>query len=114
MKLSNWQKKAKHQDHKQALKKAQGKTCKKCGACCKVLYFEKPNLSADMRAYYNYHKGVKVITYEGKTLVEVKEPCQHLTADNLCNIYNNKPHVCEVAYNQKRAGYVFPKGCAFE
>ena len=48
--------------------------CKRCGLCCKNI--------KNIPELKDYHNGDGV--------------CVHLTHDNLCEIYNNRPDICDV------------------
>ena len=54
--------------------------CKRCGACCRHV-----DLIAEMK---NFNRGDGV--------------CKHLTADNLCAIYAERPPICNGEYVYKK------------
>ena len=88
-------------------------TCKRCGACCKIVAFDLPGLK-DEPDYINYYKtrGFKV---EGDRII-VPTRCPHLTADNLCDINDTKPIQCKQwdGKNDKREGVYIPPECQNE
>lgn len=107
-------KKQKRQERLKAMKMSEGKECKKCGACCEVMDFEIAPPTPDLERYYNIHENTRVTRREGRTYVEIRNTCKHLTADNLCGIQETKPDICRLAYNKKREGVIFMEGCAFK
>ena len=62
--------------------------CKKCGQCCY------------MRIGVN------------GMIIETNTKCEHLTSENLCDIYEDRPSWCLSAKDMKNMG-VLPKNCGY-
>ena len=60
-------------------------TCKQCGSCCKILGSHRPLKEEDRLLLQIFDRGDGV--------------CEHLTEDNLCNIYETRPEICKVDIN---------------
>jgi uncharacterized cysteine cluster protein YcgN (CxxCxxCC family) len=63
--------------------------CKKCGECC-------------FKHFYG----------EGKVL-KTKEKCKHLTKENLCSIYDNRPEWCLTGEQMKNLN-LLPHNCGYQ
>lgn len=115
MKYVSKEKQQKRLDKKEARRLAKGKECKKCGECCKALYFHIPDLTSDIKYYYMIHENTTVEYYNGKAFVRIEARCRQLTSDNLCEIHDKgKPFVCRNGYSKTRKNVVFMEGCAFK
>jgi len=90
------------------------KHCNKCGKCCRGFHITTALLSKDLLAYYNYHEGVEVIQKNGKLMLRIHARCLHLTENNLCDIYNNRPRVCKDGYTKNRQHVIFPEECGLK
>ena len=80
--------------------------CKKCGECCRQLIFSIPTLPDNYIEYYE-KKNCKIF---GSKII-IPYICPHLTADNLCSIYENRPELCKEYIGQE--GFYKPKGCGY-
>ena len=71
--------------------------CKKCGECCKwVVMPAGPYLSSDEMKWIDAH-GIKVVSRETSgCMLFVPAKCKHLTENNECAIYNERPGSCRV------------------
>lgn len=76
------------------------KTCKKCdGKCCKYVCLEidEPEELEDFEniKWYVAHKNINVfVELDGSWTVEFVTPCENLTKDNKCSIYDSRPAIC--------------------
>ena len=63
--------------------------CKRCGKCCflRILVM-----------------GV---------IINTSEKCKHLTKDNLCDVYNNRPNWCLTAKRMEELN-ILPDGCGYK
>ena len=74
--------------------------CKKCKAgCCQhvALEIDKPTCKSDYDniRWFLMHKDVKVfIDGDNAWTLEFATKCEHLSADNSCNNYEDRPHIC--------------------
>ncbi|MHA1481865.1 MAG: YkgJ family cysteine cluster protein [Candidatus Heimdallarchaeaceae archaeon] len=85
--------------------------CKMCGACCRQLVFEVPNLR-EQRIQLEYYKahGCKI---ENNTII-VPMVCPHLTEDNLCDIHEKKPLLCKQFKGKSgKRKFWIPPGCTY-
>lgn len=63
------------------------------GQCCKHIgMWVEPHADADWLAT----RGLPVMEIHGRFLVDINQRCSHLTADNLCDLYNlpSRPQNC--------------------
>jgi uncharacterized protein len=73
--------------------------CQFCpGKCCRylALVIETPTERSDyeyMRWYLLHHQAA-VFTEDGHWYLLVYNPCKHLTAENRCGIYDDRPAIC--------------------
>lgn len=81
-------------------------SCKQCGECCRQMIFMTYTLPPEYVEYYE-KKGCKL---RGSSLV-VPYVCPHLSEDNLCKIYEDRPALCKEYEGQ--AGFYKPKGCGY-
>ena len=81
-------------------------SCKKCGQCCKQLIFFIPSQPANFVEYYEK----KGCTLEGSKIT-IPYICPHLTENNLCGIYEDRPALCKEYEGQD--GFYKPKGCGY-
>jgi len=76
------------------------KTCKYCnGKCCRYVTteLETPKTERDFEdiKWFVAHKNVEVfIEKDGQWYIEFITPCKNLGHDNLCKIYETRPHIC--------------------
>lgn len=75
------------------------KPCKKCGECCKAIAEEilQPKTKDDYNdlKWYLWHENINLaIDKDNKWVIEIKTRCKHLTKNNQCKIYNQRPPVC--------------------
>lgn len=80
-------------------------SCIKCGDCCRK-FFVRTSLSAsdneDMVAFFKVTRNLDVETNNDDDIeLHIPLPCNYLTEDNLCRIYNCRPAIC-VGYKCKR------------
>jgi Fe-S-cluster containining protein len=68
--------------------------CKKCGECCKFFSIPYVNLTVVAREYLEMH-GVGIDRETERLIIPAR--CKHLTEDNKCNIYGNRPDGCKAA-----------------
>ncbi len=74
--------------------------CVKCGAvCCRhvTLPIEKPGCKRDYDniRWYLMHRDVSVmIDHWNEWLLSFKTPCEHLSEDCRCQVYESRPDVC--------------------
>ncbi|OHD70651.1 MAG: hypothetical protein A2W19_01230 [Spirochaetes bacterium RBG_16_49_21] len=74
--------------------------CAECGGkCCEYIAIEigKPSTKTDYDniRWYLAHKDVHVfVDHNRKWHVEFRTPCENLTADKKCTIYENRPRIC--------------------
>jgi len=64
--------------------------CKKCGKCCYFALFDEEN----------------------RVIKRTDVRCPHLTLDNLCSTYNNRPNWCKTAEWMAEHD-VLPEGCGY-
>jgi len=66
--------------------------------CCRyiTIQIDAPRLKADFDeiSWWLAHENVSVYFHGRRWHVEVQTPCKHLTKDNLCDIYEDRPLVC--------------------
>lgn len=73
--------------------------CKKCaGLCCRYLALpldtpEGKDDYDDIR-WYLAHEGISIFVEENDWYIQVANRCKHLTRDNLCEIYDQRPRIC--------------------
>jgi len=67
--------------------------CKKCGSCCKILNTHLPKRKEDQLVIKELNRGDGI--------------CRHLSEDNLCMIYEDRPNICRVDINDVN----LPKAC---
>jgi uncharacterized protein len=78
---------------------AETSLCSKCTAlCCRyfALQIDTPKTAKqfdDIR-WYLCHENVVVFIEDGDWYVGVLNKCKHLRDDNLCGIYETRPHIC--------------------
>lgn len=86
--------------------------CSKCGKCCTSLFFTFPNLKlrqSDIE-YYKYHNiDIEKFGRTGYRL-KVNNRCEHLTKDNLCDIFETRPDVCREKMSNS-VKFLRPEGC---
>jgi Fe-S-cluster containining protein len=76
--------------------------CMKCGACCKWIGFSYKELLPEAKEFY-HARGCEILyAYNDNgtdTYYRIYAPhkCRHLTDDNTCAIYANRPEVCKHA-----------------
>ena len=63
--------------------------CRRCGKCCYLAYFD----------------DVKI--------VRTSKKCPHLTADNLCSVYDHRPDWCMTAEQMAKLN-LLPEGCGYK
>lgn len=80
--------------------------CLKCGDCCRQLIFMTYTLPPSYIEYYE-KKGCRIV---GSSLV-IPYVCPHLSGDNLCKIYEDRPELCKEYEGQ--VGFYQPKGCGY-
>lgn len=86
--------------------------CSQCGSCCKILNLPVKGLPKQY-IHYLRTRGLK----EDQGFFIIPHVCQHLTADNLCDIHESKdrPIDCVIFHGQKRARggmlYYISPGC---
>ena len=75
------------------------KHCKKCGKCCKVMWFPVPfHPDDDMSMLTDFYtaRGCTIMSDQKSMLyIVVPLPCPHLT-DNGCDIHKTKPEICKL------------------
>jgi Fe-S-cluster containining protein len=82
-------------------------TCKRCGTCCKSLFFARKDILYDRDekeiarlAEYHYVKTMKYVAPDGKAYLAFKYPlpCIHLKEEDgvcVCTIYDTRPVICK-------------------
>jgi len=82
--------------------------CIKCGQCCRQINFRVP-LDPELAELFSAHYGHKVTTVG----FHVEHRCVHLTTDNLCGIYDERPEYCR-QFKCETPGMVVvrTKGCS--
>lgn len=73
--------------------------CEHCtAACCKyiALPLDPPEDKRDYDdiRWYVMHDGILVFVEDGDWYIQVQTPCKNLRDDNLCGIYETRPHIC--------------------
>lgn len=73
--------------------------CEHCAAaCCRYLALplDKPENKRDYDdiRWYLMHEGITVFVDDGDWYVQFQARCRNLGADNLCMIYETRPHIC--------------------
>lgn len=73
--------------------------CEHCtGLCCRyvALPLEKPTTRRDFDdiRWFVMHQGVSVFCEDGDWFVQFASKCDNLQDDNLCGIYESRPHIC--------------------
>ena len=68
--------------------------------CCRYLTIQipAPKLKSDFDelSWFLAHENISVYVESRRWHVEVKNRCKHLTRDNLCDDYENRPEVCRI------------------
>jgi uncharacterized protein len=86
------------------------KTCENCDAqCCKYVAIEidVPETLEDFEniKWYVCHENVHVyVEDDGSWNVEFITPCRHLSQENRCTYYKNRPEICK-EYNQEECTF---------
>ena len=75
------------------------KPCSKCGDCCKRM---KINYSERLLPHDKEFYLARGFDVYDKQIVIDPCICPHLTKDNLCDIYDNRPFVCRMFVCKKR------------
>jgi uncharacterized protein len=73
--------------------------CHKCGECCHYVAVEIDDPSSftdyDNIFWYLTHRGICVyIDWEGAWFIEFATPCESLTPQGTCGIYEERPKIC--------------------
>ena len=72
-------------------------TCLKCGGCCISvgIWYPLKDINNDLLTWHLYH-GATIIYTSDEHVYGVEYPikCKHLTKDNLCAIFDNRPSIC--------------------
>ena len=73
--------------------------CKKCaGLCCRYLALpiETPTEKDDYDdiRWYLAHEGISIFVEDSDWYIQIANRCKHLTRDNLCEIYDERPKIC--------------------
>jgi len=74
--------------------------CEYCTAkCCKYIALPSPRnpknwKDFDELRWFVSHQGVGVFVDDGDWYVMVHNQCRHLRDDNMCGIYETRPHIC--------------------
>ncbi|MDA3836760.1 MAG: YkgJ family cysteine cluster protein [Nanoarchaeota archaeon] len=77
------------------------RTCKVCDAiCCRYITIplKTPEIIEDFEniKWYISHENTEVnIEEDGAWYIKLKTPCEHLSKNNLCSIYKNRPEICK-------------------
>lgn len=73
-------------------------SCDSCKACC-CRFIDLPinilGMTNDLRTWLNIHQNIEVITDTNKHILRIYSKCVHLTENNRCSIYNNRPTICK-------------------
>lgn len=71
--------------------------CRGCGKCCEYLPFKaSPGRDRDHDVFWGVW-GMETFNYKGWQYIKVHQPCQHLTEDKKCSIYDVRPMRCRQA-----------------
>lgn len=100
-------------------------SCKKCGACCRVLLHQEswdtPDSKRELLEFHSARGGRLVVDVQGLLLFEHKSQCVKLRKNN-CRVHDGKPAVCRkfphfdwsvLASVGIDANDLLPKGCGF-
>ena len=73
--------------------------CEQCpAACCRYLALpiDLPRTQRDYDdiRWYLMHEGISVFVEEGDWFIQIQTRCNNLGADNLCQIYEERPEIC--------------------
>lgn len=74
--------------------------CHDCGQCCRYIATEidSPTTFKDYENIHWYlaHRDISVyIDHESDWFIEFRAVCEHLTPQNTCGIYEERPYICE-------------------
>lgn len=70
-----------------------------CGFTAISVPTPKTNEEYDVLLFHVSHKNVEVLKQGDSWLVLFRTPCEHLTDDGLCGIYENRPNMCRIYSN---------------
>lgn len=80
-------------------------------SCCKVLAFGDYALSEESKEYFR-KRGCKLEQLPNRLWkVLVPHRCENLREDNLCEIHDNKPKMCERFDENNKKGFYITEGC---
>jgi hypothetical protein len=79
--------------------------CQQCGYCCERIWLAiGREVTDDIKRWIEMHD-IKLLYKSGTILAEIENRCKHLTKDNKCSIYNDRPNVCRSYLCKKALGY---------
>lgn len=89
-------------------------TCKQCGKCCRMIYFKISKNPMEIAFYKT--RGFEVVTlHKSRTnYVKLQSKCPHLTEDNKCDIYTNRPMACRTFGMNESSQPYLPEGCGYK
>lgn len=86
--------------------------CAKCGECCKWVYILASIPKIIDSRYIEAH-GIETQTNWPFFVYMIPCRCKHLTTDNLCEIYENRPESCK-QFPMGTDKLLIPEECKYE
>jgi len=85
--------------------------CKRCGECCRYINVEIPK-DYNIDLLFLAARKIKIIRTKSGLILSIPSICPHLTENNLCRIYDNRPQACRRFPLETNEDFM-PKDCAF-